>query len=388
MPTPDEALLLKLSPGVPVFGVLRTIYDSEGRPVEVQDTVAADRRRFQVRDRHGAATVTAHLRIGACLSLTGKFARFGRQAAAGLEAWRSLTGHAELIIEDDRSDRHALAAALPGVAARCDLLLGPYSTVLMRAAGRLAAEYGWLAWNHGGSGDDVETAHPGHVVSVLTPTSRYAEPFLRHIATEKPSELVIAHGAGSFGRQVADGAAAMALRLGIRVTSVPADGALSRPGEWDLLSAGVFEDDARLTARALKLARPPRRICAVAAGVREFTQAVANADGVFGIVQWFPGSGGEVTTGPSEPEFLRAYAGQAGSRPDYPAVQAAAAAALAVCCAELAGTTGRGDLWAAASSLETSTLFGAFGIDRRTGAQARHRTVLVQWAGGELAMLC
>jgi hypothetical protein len=94
--------------------------------------------------------VTARLRIGACLSLTGKFARFGRQAAAGLEAWRSLTGAVEVIVEDDRSDRDVLGAVLPGVAARCDLLLGPYSTVLMREAGRVAADAGWLEWNHGG----------------------------------------------------------------------------------------------------------------------------------------------------------------------------------------------------------------------------------------------
>lgn len=330
--------------------------------------------------------MAGHLRIGACLSLTGKFGRFGRQAAAGLEAWRSLTGEAELIIEDDRSDRRALAEVLPGMAARCNLLLGPYSTVLMRAAGRMAAENGWLAWNHGGSGDDVETAHPGHVVSVLTPTSQYAEPFLRHIAKGDPAELVIVHGTGSFGRQVADGAMAIAHQLGTHATSVSPDDDLCREGEWDLLSAGVFEDDTSLTARALELARPPRHICAIAAGVHDFSGAVANPEGVFGIAQWFPGSGGHVTTGPTEREFLHAYAGLDGHDPDYPAVQAAAGAALATHCAELAGSTERGDLWAAAVSLQASTLFGAFGIDRQTGAQVKHRTVLVHWAGGELAM--
>ena len=81
-----------------------------------------------------------HLRIGACLSLSGRFAQFGRQAALGLQAWRSLDGTADLLIEDDRSDRRMLEAILPGVAARCDILLGPYSTLLMRAAGRLAAD--------------------------------------------------------------------------------------------------------------------------------------------------------------------------------------------------------------------------------------------------------
>ena len=48
MPTPDEARTLKLPPGVPVFRILRTVYDSEGHPVEVQDSVAAaDRHRFR-----------------------------------------------------------------------------------------------------------------------------------------------------------------------------------------------------------------------------------------------------------------------------------------------------------------------------------------------------
>jgi GntR family transcriptional regulator len=48
MPTPEEARKLGLSPGMPVFRILRTVYDSGNRPVEVQDTVAvADRHQFR-----------------------------------------------------------------------------------------------------------------------------------------------------------------------------------------------------------------------------------------------------------------------------------------------------------------------------------------------------
>jgi len=44
MPTPDEARLLRLSPGVQVFQLVRTAYDTDGQAVEVCDTVmAADR---------------------------------------------------------------------------------------------------------------------------------------------------------------------------------------------------------------------------------------------------------------------------------------------------------------------------------------------------------
>jgi len=41
MPTPDEIEGLKLPVGVPVIRVLRTVYDSQDKAVEVQDTVAA-----------------------------------------------------------------------------------------------------------------------------------------------------------------------------------------------------------------------------------------------------------------------------------------------------------------------------------------------------------
>ena len=326
----------------------------------------------------------ARLRIGACLSLSGKYAQFGRPALRGLEAWCSLDGTADLLAEDDRSDRRALEAVLPGVAARCDLLLGPYSTQLMRAAGRVAAESGWLVWNHGGSGDDVEGTHPGHVISVLTPASLYAEPFLRHIASERgPSrELCVVEGAGSFGRQVAGGAQTIARRLGIRTVRAAPGDQLPPPGvsgEWDLFSAGVFEQDAEIAGTAQRLPVPPRRVCAVAAGVHGFRRAVDDPEGVFGIAQWFPGSGHEVMIGPAEDDFLRAYASTAGAVPDYPA----AGAVLAVHCARLAGRTSREDLWAAAATMDSSTFFGAFKIDPRSGTQVKHQTVLVRWAQGE-----
>jgi Periplasmic binding protein len=329
-----------------------------------------------------------HLRIGACLSLSGKFAQFGRQAALGLEAWRSLDGDAELVIEDDRSDRHVLEAVLPGVARRCDVLLGPYSTVLARAAGQLAADSGWLVWNHGGSGDDVQRAHPGHVVSVLTPTSRYGEPFVRFLAGDAGDrrDLYVIHGTGRFGRQVADGTAAAAAQAGITVVrsdpeSFPPP---SLPGDWDLFSVGVFEQDADLATRALQLPRPPRRLCTVSAGVREFARAIDNPDGVFGIAQWFPGNGHQVLLGPREEAFLRAYA-PAGGVPDYPAVQAAAGAMIASHCARLTGSSHRAGLWAAAAALDTSTLFGRFRIDPANGVQVGHETTLTRWTTGDLA---
>lgn len=48
MPTPEEARELMLPPGVPVFRVLRTAYDAQSQPLELQDSVAAaDRHEFR-----------------------------------------------------------------------------------------------------------------------------------------------------------------------------------------------------------------------------------------------------------------------------------------------------------------------------------------------------
>lgn len=280
-------------------------------------------------------------------------------------------------MEDDGSDPARLAASIRSVAARCDLLLGPYSTRLMRAAALAVADGDRLLWNHGGAGDDVCAMLPGRIVSVLTPAGRYVEPFLR--LPGPPAPLWIVAGRGSFGRQVAAGAesAARALGLDVRRSDEPPDGG----GEWDLVSAGAFEDDVATVRRALAAAAPPRRVCSVAAGVRDFSGAVPSPEGVYGVAQWFPGSAGDVLLGPGEAEFLGAYAGAAA--PDYPAVQAAAAATVAAHCARLAGDTGAGALWAAAAGLDTRTLFGRFRIDAVTGTQVAHETVLVRWSGGE-----
>jgi Periplasmic binding protein len=331
------------------------------------------------------------LRLGACLSLTGRYARFGRQAANGLKAWEALGGAAvELRVEDDGSDRHQLAARLADVAARCDLLLGPYSTQLMREAAQVMSEVDGVLWNHGGAGDDVQRLCPGRMVSVLAPTSRYAAPFVRTRPAEpNRAPLWVVRGRGRFGRQVAAGALTEAERSDLEAIEKRAQEDLSfedAPAAWDLISVGTFEDDVAIVNEARSAPRPPRALCSIAAGVRDFASMIERPDGLYGIAQWFPGHAQRPELGPTEADFMAAYRRIAGAWPDYPAVQAAAAAALAVHCAQLAEGVDSGALWAVAERLDTTTLFGAFSIDSRTGVQTGHMPVLLRWRAGELQL--
>lgn len=323
------------------------------------------------------------VRVGACLSLSGKYARFGTRVVQALRAWQSMTWpQHELFVEDDESDTRTLAHELPRVAARCDVLLGPYSTQLATTAADVAAEEDLLLWNHGGAGDNVQTGHPGHVVSVLTPASRYGDPYVRRLAsTPERAPLWIVHGTGRFSRQVAAGAVRSAERHGVDAVRVDsaADLPAARAQDWDLFTCGSFDDDIRTVNHAKALPFPPRTICAVAAGVSEFRYAVACPDGIFGVAQWVPGNDGTPTVGPRERDFLAAHARMAGSTPDYPAVQAAVSAVLGSRCVDLAGGTTRDLLWPVAAALDTETFYGRYVIDAATGAQVGHDTVLVHW---------
>lgn len=317
------------------------------------------------------------------LSLTGRFGRFGRQAAAALDTWRRLNHEVELVVEDDESEKERVRSNIVGMAKRCDLLLGPYSTVLMRAAAETASDHDCLVWNHGGSGDDVQVAAPGHVVSVLTPTSRYADSFVQFLAgLPDRLPLALAQGRGSFARQLVAGAEAAAERHGLSTTRLDDGSIPTEPS--DLFSAGTFEDDVALISAALEWERRPRNVGSVAAGVRDFGEAVAITEGVLGVAQWFPGVARAIDVGPTEHEFLAAH--RSGT-PDYPAVQAVAAAALAVRCAVSAGSTARADLWRVATGTRATTLFGDFSVDPTTGAQIGHRMALVRWQSSQPHLL-
>jgi len=330
------------------------------------------------------------IRVGACLSLSGRYARFGSQAARALDVWRTLDGHADLLIEDDQSDPLVLRRTLPRVADASDVLLSPYSTQLVRDAAAMASAEGWLLWNHGGSGDDLENSHAGRLVSLLTPASRYPEQFIRRVLNREGIELWIVSGRGSFGRQVAEGADRAAHRAGIRTRRLEHGGAWPPrvpPESWALFSAGTFEQDVATVRRAQDHPDPPCVIGAVAAGVREFAAEIEHPEGIYGVGQWFPGAAGSSPEiGPSEATFLAAYANRTKTRIDYPGVQAVVGAALAVYCARRAGTTAPQRLWAEAAALDTKTMFGGFKIDPITGAQLKHEAVLVRWGRGGLAL--
>jgi ABC-type branched-subunit amino acid transport system substrate-binding protein len=129
------------------------------------------------------------------------------------------------------------------------VVFGPYGSGPALAA---AAASKGVVWNHGGA--TARLARPAYprVVNAESPAYRYLAAVLETLVAEglgEGSEVVIMHVDTGFGREVAEGAAVVARRLGLQRRSVTfrpgrAGDILAQVPAGDvLLSAGSFDDD-------------------------------------------------------------------------------------------------------------------------------------------------
>jgi ABC-type branched-subunit amino acid transport system substrate-binding protein len=333
------------------------------------------------------------------LSLTGPFARQGREAARGLAQWADEAGVALTVVDDGGSRAQAARAYGGWLEAGVDLLLGPYGSGLVRAVAAPVCAAGRLLWNHGGSADDL--ARPG-LASLPAPASTYFHGAVDEAAARGIGRLLVARGAGPFAVAVAEGAAARAAAHGLHAHTVPAatlaaedaagapapPAAAGREGAAVLASSdlagaavlivGRFEEDVALVGRLRGAGRGagPALLAAVAAGLPAFGELGEAAEGVLGPVQWWPASRAP-RVGPSGAGFAAAYRRRVGQEPSYVVAQAAAAGHVALAAHRLGLAPADLPGW------RTSTLLGDFALD---GAwrQVGHRVTTIRWRDGRM----
>jgi branched-chain amino acid transport system substrate-binding protein len=383
---------------------------------------------------------------GAALSLTGRFAVQGEPARRGLELWPEhgnrqggLRVHpsrppqpVELRIYDDGSKIAGATAATERLIADdgVRLLFSPYGSVLALAAAEVAERHGRVLWNHGGSSDALEQRGFRHLVTLLSSASRYFVPVLdlavqQAGASDYPIRTVaLLHGAsGTFPRAVIGGARDHAATLGLEIvldeayphvrhdplpSPSPARQDMSAPDDLPSPSQGEGEGVGVHLARQIAALQPDlilgggtteadlafaqalrahgveaRLIGLVAAPIERFREVLgADADGLCGPSQWEPALGGTPDLGPTSAQFRTACRDRFGLEPDYPAAQAYAAGLIAARCAELTGSLEDDALRRAAGSLDLTTVYGRFRLDRQTGRQVGHTMIVAQWQAG------
>jgi ABC-type branched-subunit amino acid transport system substrate-binding protein len=308
------------------------------------------------------------------LSLTGRYARQGAEAAEGIKLWAEAAG-VRLTLVDDRGLREVALRAYRGWVDTADLLIGPYASGLVRAIAPLVRDGGRLLWNHGGSADDL--AQPG-IASLPAPASSYFDGVVDEAVDRKVGRLVVVQGPGPFARAVADGAVTRALERGIDGQAVEAAAVEGEDvAETAVLVAGPFEHDAGVVAGLRDRGESPALLAAVAAGIPAFGRELGEAaKGVLGPVQWWP-SADTPKVGPSGIDFAARYRRRTGREPSYPAAQAAAAGYLAH------AAHGLGLEAEDVSKWTTSTLLGDFALNA-AWRQVGHRVTTVCWQGGRM----
>ena len=392
---------------------------------------------------------------GTALSLTGRFAVQGEQARRGLTLWvEHVNRLGGLVVSPDAPRRPVMlevyddgskrAGAVEGterliVQDRVDLLFSPYGSVLAFAAAEVAERYGRVLWNHGGSSDALDARGWRHVITLLSPASRYFVPVLdmavRHATPERPIRRVaLLHGAtGTFPRAVIGGARAHARDLGLdmvldeaypgealtpspsplrgrgeqeraRTGSLPLSHGRERgPGGEGLprlvsrlaslqpdliLGVGTTEADLAFAQELRRQQLAPGLVALVAAPIERFHEVLgADADGFCGPSQWEPMLQGQPDLGPTSVEFSDDFRARFGLEPDYPAAQAYAAGLVAARCAEIAGALDDDALRSAAAALDITTFYGRFRLDPETGQQVGHSMVVAQWQAGQKAIV-
>ena len=337
------------------------------------------------------------LKVGAALSLSGRFAVQGEQARRGLLLWaEQANGGVELVVHDDASTRAGAAAGTDRliVADRVDLLFGPYSSVLTIAAAEVSERHGRVLWNHGGSSDALDERGFARVVTLLTPASRYFEPVLEMAVDASAMggrvarTVALAYGAaGTFPRAVAEGARRHASRLGLQIVyhgEYPApvnELATLRPDV--VLGVGTTEADLTFAREIRRQRLSASLIALVAAPIEHFGAALGpDADGFCGPSQWEPTLQGQPDVGPTSADFAASFRQRFGVEPDYPAAQAYAAGLVAAECVRRAGSLDDSALREAAGTLDLTIFYGRFRLDPATGQQAGHQIVVVQWQTG------
>ncbi len=361
--------------------------------------VDADSHRASIGDRTliliGSGTTNSVRRYGAAChavlvtSLSGPLARFGRSGAVALGLWAERAGVALEVIDAYPSAAGAIAAA---ESAGPDVVFGPYGSG--PAVTAAAASIG-VVWNHGGA--TARLARPAYprVVNVPSPATSYLAAVLDTLVADglpAGSEIVLFHSDTGFGREVAEGSAVAARRLGLVLHPVsfrPGQGQAAfegAPAGDVLLSAGSFEDD--IVIAGLGRQRRWRGMGLVAAGVEELYHAIGErVEGLYGPCQWFGDATVEPADGPGSDWFAGRYRDATGTNPPYPAAAAFAAGIVWQRCSHDAQTVDPLRVLAESSNLDTTTLFGRFRVDPLTGVQTGHQIRVVQWQHGRRVLV-
>ncbi|MGI9534170.1 MAG: amino acid ABC transporter substrate-binding protein [Thermodesulfobacteriota bacterium] len=348
------------------------------------------------------------IRVGLSATLSGKYSLQGIESFNGILLWAEHTNRSggivlknqskqvpvELIHYDDQSNPKNTGQITRKLILEdnVDILLGPYSSNLNIAAAKISEYYNRVLWNYGGSSDEILHSGFKKIVSTITPASRYFEPFLNLILKKEknagPVAIVFAEDSG-FSTEVAKGAMSKCEEYGIefkkyRYPSGTEDFSetvkqISSAQIRYVLGVGRFEDDVNLAKHLTNFYS-----CLVAASIEEFKNILQkDSDGFFSVAQWEADAEYNIDFGITSKYFTDLYQKKFNKIPDYTSAQAFNMGIILGHFIEQTGTVNEEFLMSKIINSDFYTFYGNFKIDKESGLQTGHKTIVIQWQNGK-----
>jgi branched-chain amino acid transport system substrate-binding protein len=340
----------------------------------------------------------APIRIGASLSLTGTYAKLGKNQHEGyqlclkdLNAKGGVLGRkVEFVVYDDQS--------MPATAVRLyeklitedkvDGVMGPYSSAVSEAAANVTEKYKKVMVAPLAATTSIFKKDPRrkYIFMVVSPAEGYLEGLVDVTARRGLKTIAVVNEDTLFPKAAAAGTIELAKKRGLQVvfqeaypkgnTDFSALLTKLKAANPDVLAAATYFDDAvALTRQMRELNVNPKAFGVTVGGdIPEFYETLKqNAEYIYGATQWEP-----TLPYPGNPEFFASYKKEFGHEPSYHSAAGYAGCLIYAEAVKRAGSLDSDRVREQLLKLETRTMFGDYKVDQ-DGFQVAHKMVTFQW---------
>ncbi|MFO8084445.1 MAG: amino acid ABC transporter substrate-binding protein [Desulfobacterales bacterium] len=343
------------------------------------------------------------IRIGATVSLDGKFSEPSAMIQSGFKLWESqinegggiLGRPVELVLYNDKGDEKLVRELYEKLITedKVDLVFSPYGTTLTLAASEVSERYGYVMLACGASGEKIWERGYQNVFGMYALANRYFIGLLDLMARHGFESVAVLYENSPFTKEAAEGAKTWAERFGLTVplyeryqsaeTELP--GLLEEIRGVDpdgIIFCAYPEDGYEFLNITMEKAYRPKVIGITIAPIHpDFYDRAGHmaADKVFGPSQWEPD---ERIPFPGTKKFVEDFKSFTGIMPTYHAGSAYASCQILEKAILYIRSIDHRQIRNFITSLDTVTVIGRFKVDH-FGRQIGHNAILIQWQNGQ-----
>ena len=338
------------------------------------------------------------IRIGASLSLTGTYAKLGKNQHEGYQLCQKdvnakggvLGRKVEFVVYDDQS--------LPPTGVRLyeklitedkvDAVMGPYSSPITEAVANVTEKYKKVMVSPLAATTSIFKKEPRrkYIFMVISPAEVYLEGLIDMAAKRGLKTVVVINEDTLFSKAAAAGAIDLAKKKGMQVVFQEAypkgntdfSGMLTKikATNADVIAAATYFDDAVALTRQMKDLNVNPKMYGVTVGgdLPEFYDTLkGSAEFIYGATQWEP-----VLNYPGNKEWFEAYKAEFKHEPSYHSAAGYAGCLIYAEGVKRAASLDSDKVREALLKLEMRTMFGDYKVDQ-DGFQLAHKMVTFQW---------